>query len=111
LNELELEGPAPREPRRIAQFFSVTGNLFGARDAGKELVDLGWSDPTIIEEVKGDEDWHLTVYRTQPVTAELIADLRVLMTDIASRHGGQYDGWDLAVLTPERRLPPHRLEA
>jgi hypothetical protein len=31
LNELELEGLAPREPRRIAQFFSFTQPVLGER--------------------------------------------------------------------------------
>jgi hypothetical protein len=43
--KLELEGLVPRKPHLIAQFFSFTGNLFGARAAGKELAGLGWTDP------------------------------------------------------------------
>ena len=36
----------------------------------------------------------------------LAARATELMNDIASRHGGQYDGCDLAVRTSGRRLPP-----
>jgi hypothetical protein len=68
-------------------------------------VDLGWTDPTLMEELTGDEYWHLTVYRKQPVSAESIAALRELMNEVANRHGGQYDGWDLAVRNPGKRLP------
>jgi Regulator of ribonuclease activity B len=83
--------------RPLAVFFSFIFNLTGARAACEELQTLGWPDVGIDEELDGDECWHLYAHQRRLfLNEESIIQLRAEMEDLAERHGGTFDGWDVS---------------
>jgi hypothetical protein len=77
--------------------FSFIFNLDGARAACVDLGELGWPDFGIDEELEGDRCWHAYAHQLPLVLNEYsIAVLRQQMEEIAERHGGSFDEWDLS---------------
>jgi hypothetical protein len=82
--------------RPISVFFSFFFNLPGALAACEELRTLGWPEASADEEVTGDDLWHVyTSGRRQRVSDAAITRLRVEMEDLAERHQGTFDGWNV----------------
>jgi hypothetical protein len=83
--------------RPFAVFFSFIFNRSGAHAACEELRSLGWPEVGYDEELTGDECWHAYAHRRRLIlSAESILRLRAQMEDLAERHGGTFDGWDLS---------------
>jgi hypothetical protein len=83
--------------RPVAVFFSFIFNAPGARAACEELRSLGWPDVGYDEERTGDECWHVYAHRRRLVlNAPSILRLRAEMEDLAERHGGTFDQWDIS---------------
>jgi hypothetical protein len=83
--------------RPIGVFFSFIFNLPGALAACDELRALGWPDVGTDEELEGDECWHAYAHKRRLVLSEeSIAHLRAEMEDVAERHRGTFDGWDVS---------------
>lgn len=83
--------------RPTAAFFSFIFNLPGARAACDELTGLGFPDVDADEELTGDECWHVYAHGRRLILTEgSIAELRAEMEDLAERHGGTFDGWDVS---------------
>lgn len=82
--------------RPISVFFTFAFNLPGALAACDELRTLGWPRASVDEEVTGDDLWHVyTSGRRDLVSEAAITRLRLEMEDLAERHGGIFDGWDV----------------
>jgi hypothetical protein len=83
--------------RPLAVFFSFIFNKSGAQAACEELGSLGWPDVGYDEELEGDECWHVYAHRRRLIlSAEAILLLRTEMEDLAERHGGRFDHWDVS---------------
>jgi hypothetical protein len=110
LAELERAGLPIGEHRWLTHFFSFPLNRDGAMAAWAELERCGWPEVVIDEEVEGDDYWHIAAFGRLAVTAESIAATRRDLKQLAERHGGVYDGWDLTWRLPGRPLPNDRPE-
>jgi hypothetical protein len=108
LEELRLEGLPLGEFRWLTHFFSFPLNRDGAMAADTELVESGWPEVVVDEELEGDDYWHIAAFRRQRVSADSIASIRRELEELAARHGGEYDGWDLTWRSLGRPLPPDR---
>jgi hypothetical protein len=83
--------------RPITVTFSFIFNRQGAFAACDELGSLGWPRVGSDEEVDGDDCWHAYgIGRRLVLSEDSIARLREEMEDLAERHGGTFDGWDLS---------------
>lgn len=82
--------------RPISVFFTFVFNLPGALAACEELRTLGWPEASVDEEATGDDLWHVyTSGRRDLVSEAAIRRLRVEMEDLAERHQGKFDGWNV----------------
>jgi hypothetical protein len=82
--------------RPLAVFFSFTFNRSGARAAVEELRTLGWPEAGVVEELTGDDCWHVYAHRRRGVLSEEgITELRREMEAVAERHGGTFDTWEV----------------
>ena len=83
--------------RPIAVFFSFFFNLPGALAVCEELRTLGWPKASVDEEVDGDDLWHVYTPggRRYLVSDAAITRLRIEMEEVAERHQGRFDGWDV----------------
>jgi hypothetical protein len=82
--------------RPVTVFFSFTFNRTGALAACEELRGLGWPEADADEEATDDECWHVYGLGRRLVLSEVsITRLRTEMEDLAERHGGTFDGWDV----------------
>lgn len=82
--------------RPISVFFTFVFNLPGALAACEELRTLGWPEASADEESTGDDLWHVyTNGRRYLVSDAAILRLRAEMEDLAERHQGKFDGWNV----------------
>jgi hypothetical protein len=96
--------------RPVAVFFSFTFNPQGALAATKELQSLGWPDVGTDEESQGDGCWFVYAHHRRLVlTEESIRRLRAEMEELAERHGGKFDRWDISGSTGIRNVKPGEL--
>ena len=85
--------------RPLTVWFSFIMNRAGGVAAYDELVIREWPKVDLDEEVEGDNCWHVSAHRRRIVLSdESIAGLRGEMEDLAERHGGTFDGWDVTGL-------------
>jgi regulator of ribonuclease activity B len=108
LEELRLEGLPLGEFRWVTHFFSFPLNREGAMAAYNELTEGGWPEVVTDEELEGDNYWHIAAFQRQRISADSIAATRKELEELAARHGGGYDGWDLTWRLSGRPLPPDR---
>jgi hypothetical protein len=108
LGELEREGLPLGEFRWVTHFFSFPLNREGAMAAYRELTDAGWPEVIPDETREGSNYWHIAAFRRQRISADSIGATRQELEEVAARHGGEYDGWDLTWRLPGRPLPPDR---
>jgi hypothetical protein len=101
LVDLAWEEQIPADPVEVTHFFSFPLNPTGAREAWDELKDAGFHGP-LLEERDGDDFWHIAAKRKQSLAANVVAKMRVEMEELAKRHGGYYDMWDIT--QPARQL-------
>jgi hypothetical protein len=94
LIDLSCESQLPADPVEVTHFFSFPLNGEGAIAASAELKRTGFETWTGTES-SGDDYWHIAAWKVQSVTARVVAETRARMEDLASRHGGTYDFWDL----------------
>ncbi len=95
--ELARTHQALNTERPMAVSFSFLFNRAGARAACAELGSLGWPDVGNVEEMKGDDFWHVYARgRRLLLSAESIIRLRTEMEDLAERHGGTFDRWNVS---------------
>jgi hypothetical protein len=81
----------------IGVFCSFIFRRAGARAAVADLLLLGWTEPDCDEELDGDDCWHVWAHdRTLVLNEDTIVQLRTQMEDLAERHGGTFDGWDVS---------------
>jgi hypothetical protein len=96
--------------RPVSVFFSFIFNLTGTRSACDELEALGWRGVGADEEFTGDECWHVSgVGRRLVLNDESIIRLRAEMEELAERHGGTFDGWDVTASGGLRSTEPGKL--
>jgi hypothetical protein len=107
--ELARKLGALNTERPLSVFFSFIFNLPGALAACEELRTLGWPDPDCDEEVTDDDLWHVFAGRRLVINEESISSLRVEMEQLAERHGGTYDGWDVTGSRSLRHASPGEL--
>jgi hypothetical protein len=88
---------------------SFNFNFDGMLAASRELRERGWIDVVSDEEITGDDLWHMAASGRRVFADESIAALRAEMEDLAGRHGGVYDGWDLAASRGLRFAKPGEL--
>jgi hypothetical protein len=82
--------------RPLAVFFSFILNRAGAIAAVDELRALGWPEPGLVEELTGDDCWHVYAHGRRGHLSEAgISELRREMEAVAGRHGGTFDGWEV----------------
>ena len=99
------EGVLPGERRSVTHVLSFAFNWDGAQGAQLELHVAGFDE--VIPFDDGDEDdVHVTASRLQPMTAAMTARTRDELEDVARRHDGEYDGWDLTRTGWDVPLPP-----
>ena len=106
---VERFGIDPREPHWVTHFFFFGANRDGGDAAVHELMGLGCSRTDMDEESAGDNYWHVTAWRLEPLTSESIEGARAEMEELAATCGGTYDGWDITLIGPDRRLPDRTL--
>jgi Regulator of ribonuclease activity B len=83
--------------RPLAAFFSLIFDLPGALAACDELTGSGFPDVGAVEEATDDECWHVYAHgRRLTLDEESIVELRAEMEDLAERHGGTFDRWDVS---------------
>jgi hypothetical protein len=83
--------------RPVAVFFSFIFNRLGAQAATEELRSRSWPDVGMDEESEGDDCWHVYAHHRRLVlTEESIRRLRAEMEELAERHGGTFDRWDVS---------------
>jgi hypothetical protein len=88
-------GIVSTEPHWVTHRLSFSFNGAGASGANAELKRLGWPRVTLDEDPIGEDSWHISAWRTQPLTEECVAAVRAELEAVATRHGGDYDGWEL----------------
>jgi hypothetical protein len=83
--------------RPVAVFFSFIFNRQGGQAATEELRSRGWPDFGMDEESEGDDCWHVYAHHRRLVlTEESIRRLRAEMDELAERHGGTFNRWDVS---------------
>lgn len=83
--------------RPIGVSFSFPFDREGAFALAAELLRCGWTYAGVDEQLAEDDLWHACGHgRRMAVTRESIAELRRDMEELAARHGGRYDGWNVS---------------
>jgi hypothetical protein len=89
LGHLARLGCDPSEPRESRHFIYLPAQD-GATEVARALETDGWS--TSIERCEGA--WLVAATRSCTLTLDVVRDTRVLLSALASQHGGVYDGWE-----------------
>ncbi|HYJ50563.1 MAG TPA: ribonuclease E inhibitor RraB [Microbacterium sp.] len=95
VNALQREGVLGRQWLR--HHFTFFGNAEGAKLVGNELTERGF-DVVVDEDVAGDTHWHVAAFRVERLDADELTGTRMELTSLATAHGGDYTGWDVARL-------------
>ena len=82
----------------LRHHFTFLANEAGAELAAGELRSLGFRHVVVDEEVTGDAYWHVAAFRVESLDDDHLAGRRAALSELATRHGGDYTGWDLAEL-------------
>ena len=83
--------------RPISVFFSFLFNLPGRVGGVRRTPNARLAQASVDEEVGGDDLWHVYTPggRRYLVSDAAITRLRIEMEEVAERHQGRFDGWDV----------------
>jgi hypothetical protein len=101
LIDLAWEGQLSADPVEVTHFFSFPLNEEGARAANADLKARGYKT-WLATETEGDDYWHIAAVKTQSLRARSVTRTRMTMEDLAERHYGRYDFWDITHTSRKR---------
>ena len=90
---------SPRPVNHWAYFPSAAARDAFVADTGR----LGFALEAASEDASGPMPFGANVVRDDSVEVDEIHDVVMSLIELARRHGGDYDGWETAVLAPKRR--------
>lgn len=91
LDHLARLGCDPSQPRECRHYLYVPGEP-GARAIARSLNADGWDAE--VEEVH--DTWLVTASTTMGLNDDVVRDTRIRLEELATDHGGEYDGWEAA---------------
>jgi hypothetical protein len=97
LNQLIQLGSDLRKERHSIHYFYFETEA-GADEARKELARMQFEARAgaQLESEPTSRRWPVIAERTEVIDEKVIRILRKPLTEIAKRHGGEYDGWEAA---------------
>ena len=92
LRQLASRGADLTKPRHIVHFVLFTDEA-SAR-AAEEAIEAGGWRATIEPPGEADAEWSVKADGHRTVGPDTVAAFRSWFEDVASTHGGEYDGWE-----------------
>jgi regulator of RNase E activity RraB len=94
---LEMGSDLSRPRHSVHYFYFEDEGSAHAAARDLELMDFGVNVGEKLNEAREPKRWPVTAERRDVINGDVIAALRRPLTQIAERHGGEYDGWEAQV--------------